>query len=730
MAKHNETLNNVERIIKAAAKPISSSGILKILNDNPDTKCDRKTVGRALETLRNMYGMDENGKWPDPDNKLYYTTTFRSSSPIYSKYYFVQEFDDPFTPEELFYLMEAVQFSGYVDKNFAIEIIKKLKKLSHEKDVNFELHEIVNERHLTVNNEFLRWLGDINAAISGNRMISFIDNRYGIDKKLHPVSDTPVQVCPFRIVVMDGYYWLLCGLRDSEAVRSYRVDRLTNVEILDESYDHRDARKIGVHNSDDFLAEHRYMYSGKTVDVTLVIDRSILDDALESFGSRIRIDRAPADANRYTVHVKSGEKDIISWVMRYGGYAVLTEPDYLREEIRNRANHITGFVRNEDEDIRYLEAIERAERSHMLALHDIDLNGRESYKNLHGIRRLIMSRNWIRDFSFLEGYTDLNELTISHNEISDPTVLMGLGRLHRLMLEHTGIKDLGFLRGNAGITRLTLREFSLENIEDLYTLPNLKSLTVNKPVARMLDKACLSRVYGNSLTLNESNQGGMLTMFMEGLPTGDDVNHNVRRYADQMAAFTTCEVTDINARSELCSDIYGGRSLNNMRDKKFDLVDYSCDKEERTRMFEDIEYYAASDYVWYTTSEGDTVFAISIFKRDHGLKMVGMARINRPANGHRGDANWELYERGQIALNAHIRYLMDNDIGWCEISGELERSFRRVCTMNDLIDPQMLADNNIFRGVEIEADDYHYYRKISGNKKTERKIAYGHIEVE
>ena len=95
----------------------------------------------------------------------------------------------------------------------------------------------------------------------------------------------------------------------------------------------------------------------------------------------------------------------------------------------------------------------------------------------------------------------------------------------------------------------------------------------------------------------------------------------------------------------------------------------------------------------------------------------------------RDDAGRDLYEKGIYAWYAHIKHLMDNNIGWCEISGELERAFRRICTMNDLIDPQMLADNNVFRGVDIEIDDYHYIRKISGNKKSERKIAYGHIDI-
>ena len=729
MAKHNETFYNVLHIIETEASkdnPISSTAITKILKKNPDTKCDRKTVGRALDDIRAMYGKDENGKWPDIDKRLYYKTTMRSSSPIYSDYYFVVRQDSPFEDYELFYLMEAVQFSPYIDKKFAEDIIKRLKEQYPDAGDAFQYHERVNDRSLMVNKDFLGYLGDINNAINGNRMISFLDNRYGIDKKLHPVSDVPLEVCPFRVVVSDGYYWLLCALRGSEAVRSYRVDRLTKVKVLDESYDHNDARKIGVHNSVDFLAEHRYMHSGETVDVTMVIDRAILDDTLASFGSRIKIDKAPADANRYTVHIRSGEKDIIDWVMRYGGYAVLTEPDYLREEIRHRANHISGFYGNDDDDIRYLERIECAERERTLALHNIDLNGRESYKYLEGIKRLRMSHNWIRDFSFLEGYTDLQDLTISHNEINNPEVISDLGNLIRLSLEYTGITDLEFLRGHNRIRRLTLCEFSLENVEALYSIPGLKFLTVNKPVSRMIDRNRLKRVYGDSIVYRVSNQG-WLPFTSDLLPPSE--TRNVRTFLggithnEEMAQnFTTYEVTDIAVRNELCSCIYGGKSTYLQHDKLFSIVDCSCEKDERNRLFTDIEHYAGEEYVWYATSEGDEVYTVSIFKHDHGLKLVGIAR-RYTASGE------DPSRKGIYAWYAHIRYLMDNNRCWCEISGELERAFRRACTRRDLINPQVLADNNVFRGVEIEVDDYHYTRKISGSKRTEQKIAYGHIEV-
>lgn len=736
MIRHNEMKDVVFEIIKnyaSESKPIDQKDIIKIAAENPDYKCERKTVGRALSQLKKRYGLDEDGEWPDEHIHLHYYTINRGSSPIIKGYYFTfhYEDEDEFTDDELMFLMDAVQFSKHVEQKYAEEITGKLAKLSHNRfNGVFALHTVINEKNIPINKEFFKTIGDINTAITQQKMVSFFVNKFGIDRKLHHIDDTPFEVCPFRIVVSDGYYYLLCSARNSNAIRRYRLDKVSDVEILDETFVHNAARKHAALHPNEYLVEHCYMNSGETVNVTLTIDSSILGDVIDSFGTKIKIDESDESCNRLTVHLKSSEKDIIDWAMRYGEYAVITDPEYLRNEIIERANRISRYYRDENPDIRYYESIESAERSRRLMLSDIDLNGRESYKNLQEIDSITLRHNSIKDYSFLANYPHLRELWIANNEIADPGVISELNNLSVLNLSMTGITDLEFLRGHARIVRLTVCEYSLENIEAIYSIPNLRYLTVNKPVARLISKARLKRTYGESFRYSVEDRSNVIPFLATSLPGDRGFDWSREPEASIMRELSHCEVNSKAVRDRLCAVIHPGQGNYGARGKLFAIIDESCDNAERTRMFEDLDHYKGKAYSWYVTYEGtvednlsemdlNKIYAISIFEKNHGRKLVAIARqvrTGRDTKPHTG-------------YYAHIQHLIDDEIGWAEVSGDLERTFSRICTKENLIDPASLIETNVFADIEIDGDDYHYYRKDSSGKKMVKKICYGHIEL-
>ena len=731
--QHNIIKDLVYNIIKENAteeKPINQVDILSVLKKDPDNDCDRRTVGRALENLRNMYGTDDSGEWIDDNIRLHYIVVDRSSSKIYKDYWFEFLYDDDFTDDELMFLMNAVQFSKHIDKSQAEEITAKLAKLSHNSYSGvFELHTTINEKNVPVNKEFFKNLGDIDEAARTSKMISFDICKYGTDKKPYVVEH--LEVCPFKVVISEGYYFLLCSKRSSEAIRSYRIDKIRNVKILDEQFTHYAARKYAAFHPNDYISEHMYMNSGETVDVTVEIDRAILDDVIDSFGTKIKIFPAEEGANRLTIRVKSSEKDIIDWAMRYGEYAEVTDPGYLRNMIIERALTISSNYRNNNEDINYMEMVERAENTHRLFLSRINLNGRESYKNLNGLRTIRMNHNGIRDFSFLESYKTLRELAISYNEIQNPEVISELHSLFSLTLNMTGITNLDFLRGLDGLTRLTIREFSLENIDAIYSLTGLKFLSVSKPVARLIDKKLLKKVFGDSLRYGIDIENVIQPSRPDTLPSDHMALH--RREIEKMSVFSTVRLDDKAIRNELCSKIYTGTRYIGLKDTSFELVDEACDPDERKKMYEDITHYSGKEYTWFITYktvepiekiDTDKVLAIAIFKKDHGLKLVSMAR-----RAYR-DETREAWNNEWLAWGSQIRNLMTMESCWAELGGELAKDFARYCTMSDVINPTVLKENKVFGDIEIDDDDYHYYRPYEGGKKNVKKIAYGHIVIE
>lgn len=738
MIKHNKCIDLVFDIIKKYAtedKPIGHAEILRRLKEDSENDCDRRTVSRALNRLIEQYGMDEDGDWIDENIHLHYIVFPRRDAPIIKDYWLEFCYEDDFTDEELMFLMDAVQFSKHVDKARAEEITKKLVKLSHNQYSGiFEYHTKINEKNVPVRKDFFTILGDINEAIHRQRMVTFYNNVFDTDKKLHPVGDEPVKVSPYRVVVSDGNYYLLCGEKDSNVIKRYRIDRITGLVILEEKSAHSAARINAALRSNEYIVEHCYMNVGETVKVRLEIDKSVLGEVIDSFGTEIKIEPAHHTSNRLIVQVKSSEKDIIDWAMRYGEYAVILDPDYLREEIRERTGLIQRAYSDRNKDIEYLQKIDRSGRLGYLYLDNIDLNRQYSYRELTGIKRAVFRRNGINDFSFLTDYGELTDLTISHNGLSDPSIISGLTNLRVLELNTTGITNLDFLRGLENLTRLTIHEFTLENVEALYDLPRLKTLIVNKPVSKLIDKRRLKDV-----EYLVDNKGGFFSLCRSNrLPREE--NRTLRRVSEDMENFVTCEVTDVPVKDALVKQIYTGTERF-FRDAKFSIVESSCFGYERIDLYEDVRAFAGNEYTWYITYDGpmperitdldeDKIYAISIFKQDHGLKLVCYAERNL-YNIEIDDPNYEQMSQSSYSAScAHIKYLLDNNIGWAEVSDGLEAEFRQIGTINNLISPAILVNHNVFREIEIDDDGYHYNRTVEGEKKSVKMIAYGHIEFE
>lgn len=742
MIKHNKCKGLVYDVIKEYAsedKPLSQTQILDKIKENPDNTCNRRTVARALKDLITEYGMDEDGDWIHENIHLHYNEIPRGDSPILKDFWLEFDYEDEFSDEELLFLMDAVQFSKHVDQKQAEDIAKKLAKLSHNRFSGiFEMHMKLNEKNTPVRTDFFVILGMINDAIHLQKMVTFYNNEYGADKRLHHVGNEPVKVCPYKVVGSEGNYYLLCGEKGAAAIKKYRIDRISDVSVLEETFTHSAARINAAVHTNDYIVEHCYMNTGETVKVTLEVDKIILGDVIDTFGTKIKIDPAHPSVNRLIVHVKSSEKDIIDWSMRYGEYAMILEPDYLRDEIKGRASLLESAYSDKNAEIEYLQHIRRSESCGHLSLNNIDLNNQYTYKELTGIKTAIFRRNGIKDFSFLADYDELRELTISHNEISDPHVISGLEHLVHLSLNSTGITNLDFLTGLERLSVLSLHEYTLENVEAIYTLPKLRRLTINKPISKLIDMNRIRRVFGNSLEVVVENRASTMPLHINSRLPKETVTLKKKALIEELDTFVTCDVTDASVRSSLISQIYAGTDMSG-RYKKFVIIDESCSGYERLELLEDVDIFAGDEYSWYVTYKGpeaericdvdeDDIYAISIFKQDHGLKLVCMAMRNIPLGGLNNPTYGVAYKENAFpGTLAHIRHLLNNNIGWAEISGELERRFRLIGTINDVINPANLVNHKVFNDIEIGADGYHYYRSVAGEKIPVKMIAYGNI---
>ena len=186
----------------------------------------------------------------------------------------------------------------------------------------------------TDNKQTMYALDALNDAIDKKKKVSFVYNTYGTDFQLHPKRKELYIVNPYQIVANNGRYYLIGNYDKYDNVAHFRIDRMTNVCMLDE-------RRKPVSQVTDFkngfslpkhMAEHIYMFSGKTVSVRMVAKKHLMDELVDWFGKDFKIRREFED--EMLVDVKCNKSAMKFWALQYGPYVEVLEPVELREEIK------------------------------------------------------------------------------------------------------------------------------------------------------------------------------------------------------------------------------------------------------------------------------------------------------------------------------------------------------------------------------------------------------------
>jgi len=248
-----------------------------------------------------------------------------------------------FDNAELRLLIDSVLFNKGISQKRARELIDKLKDFGG-RHFSAKVKHVCNlpELQHTDNKQTMYALDALNDAIDKRKKVSFVYNSYGPDFQLHPRRKEPYIVNPYQIVANNGRYYLIGNYDKYDNVAHFRIDRMTNVCMLDE-------RRKPVSKVTDFkngfslpkhMAEHIYMFSGKTVTVRMVAKKHLMDELVDWFGKDFKIRREFEE--EMLVDVKCNKSAMKFWALQYGPYVNVLEPAELREEIKESIAEINA----------------------------------------------------------------------------------------------------------------------------------------------------------------------------------------------------------------------------------------------------------------------------------------------------------------------------------------------------------------------------------------------------
>ena len=291
---------------------LTQQEIIRLLKANYDMECDRRSV---------------------KNNILYLNELLGDVIDMEDGYYLAErEFEDA----ELRMLIDSVLFSKNLTQRKAKDLIEKLRAKGN-KYFPAKVTHISNlpEMHHADNKQLMYALDTVNDAIAEKKKISFVYNTYGTDFRLHPRRDGMRYVVnPYQMVANNGKFYLIGNYDKYDNVSHYRLDKMTDVQILDEKVkpqkeirDFKNGFSLPKH-----MAEHIYMFSGESERVKLLAPATMMDELIDWLGKDFTV-RKTDDEDEIEITLNCNVDSMFYWALQYGPYVEILEPIDLRNRI-------------------------------------------------------------------------------------------------------------------------------------------------------------------------------------------------------------------------------------------------------------------------------------------------------------------------------------------------------------------------------------------------------------
>ncbi|MDE6111562.1 MAG: WYL domain-containing protein [Eubacterium sp.] len=336
MANKKQIIINILDILKRYTDEnhrLSQKEIAEILKNEYNMTVDRKSVKRNLSNLLEFgYPIEYSESIRMVPNK---ETGELEESYMLSDFYLERDFSDA----ELRLLIDSLLFSKHIPYSQCKELIEKLEGLSNKYFESKVKHICTLPENKSANKQLFYTIDILDEAISKEKKVKFHYTEYGADKKLHNRTDSSGKlkdyiINPYQIVATNGRYYLVCNNDKFDNLANYRVDRITDIQLLDEfAKPKRDVK--GAENGFDLsrhMKEHIYMFSGNSLTVQFIAKKYIISDILDYFGEDVTFSNETEDEITATVTVN--EQDMRFWALLYALQIKVISPQSLVDDIK------------------------------------------------------------------------------------------------------------------------------------------------------------------------------------------------------------------------------------------------------------------------------------------------------------------------------------------------------------------------------------------------------------
>lgn len=311
---------------------VTQKEILDYLYEEFEIMPDRKTIKRDIAMLRDEMGMD-------------------IEEESYKGYRLLSR---EFELDDLKILAECVYAAKFISEERSKDLIDVLCDFCSENQAKRLKREIyLCDRIKTSENKTLRTINTIREAMEPQRWPSEFQRGRKITFRYmtHSIADVHkvvdkhdgklYTVSPYQLVINDGNYYLIGMPDDVEALRTYRIDRMRDVSLLDEKRNMRGEWSTR-RDMKTYIRQTFSMFGGEKEKLTIRFENSLLDTVIDKFGVGFGAEYIPDGDNHFVVTTNVSVSDqFYAWVCGFGTKAKIVAPE---KEVQNFKKYLSDIA--------------------------------------------------------------------------------------------------------------------------------------------------------------------------------------------------------------------------------------------------------------------------------------------------------------------------------------------------------------------------------------------------
>ena len=303
-------------------------------------KSDRRSIYQDIKEINSVYWMLENDvEIKDAIKMIEEDTQDEEKLIVYDpkkKVFYDRQLK--YELADIILLAECVYATKFIsgkDEERLIDVIGDLVSENQKEKIFHDTYTV--GRVKTFNKATVSNAHTLYYAMSSDKDKGKVPQKVSFSYLTHDVGniEKPVErktkyvVSPYKLLINDGNYYLLAYVNEKQGIKTFRVDRIKNVVLVDEPREGEKA--FAALNLKTLVQSYFGMFSGEKENVTLRCISPLLDTMIDRFGTKgVVYSRADDRHFRVNVNVEvSGQ--FFSWIAGFSTKVVIETPTVAKQ---------------------------------------------------------------------------------------------------------------------------------------------------------------------------------------------------------------------------------------------------------------------------------------------------------------------------------------------------------------------------------------------------------------